>query len=32
MSGSFRLAVLQTRPVFGDVEGNVRRALTLADR
>jgi len=28
----FRVAALQTRPVFGDVSGNVRRALALADR
>jgi len=27
-----RVAALQTRPVFGDVEGNVRAALALADR
>jgi predicted amidohydrolase len=27
----FRVAALQTRPVFGDVAGNVRRALALAD-
>ena len=26
-----RVAALQTRPVFGDVEGNARRALALAD-
>ena len=28
----FRVAALQTRPVFGDVAGNARRALALADR
>ena len=28
---SFRVAALQTRPVFGDVAGNARRALALAD-
>ncbi len=28
---TFRVAALQTRPVFGDVEGNARRALALAD-
>jgi predicted amidohydrolase len=27
----FRVAALQTRPVFGDVDGNVRRATALAD-
>jgi predicted amidohydrolase len=32
MSSTFRVAALQTRPVFGDVEGNARRALALADR
>ena len=29
---AFRVAAVQTRPVFGDVEGNVRRALALASR
>jgi predicted amidohydrolase len=29
---TFRVAALQTRPVFGDVEGNARRAFALADR
>jgi predicted amidohydrolase len=28
---ALRVAALQTRPVFGDVEGNARRALALAD-
>jgi predicted amidohydrolase len=28
----FRVAALQTRPLFGDVETNVSRALALADR
>ena len=32
MKRPFRVAALQTRPVFGDVAGNVRRALALADR
>ena len=32
MSRPVRVAALQTRPVFGDVEGNVRRALAQADR
>jgi predicted amidohydrolase len=32
MTRPFRVAALQTRPVFGDVAGNVRRALALADR
>jgi predicted amidohydrolase len=31
MSARFRVAALQTRPVFGDVAGNARRALALAD-
>ena len=29
---TIRVAALQTRPVFGDVAGNARRALALADR
>lgn len=32
MSPRLRAAALQTRPLFGDVEGNARRALALADR
>lgn len=32
MSRLLRVAAVQTRPVFGDVEGNLRRALALADR
>ncbi len=30
MSQAFRVAALQTRPLFGDIAGNVRRALALA--
>ena len=32
MEAVIRVAALQTRPAFGDVEGNARRALALADR
>ncbi|MGH7725087.1 MAG: nitrilase-related carbon-nitrogen hydrolase [Candidatus Eiseniibacteriota bacterium] len=32
MSPVLRMAVVQTRPTFGDVEGNVKRALRLAER
>jgi predicted amidohydrolase len=31
-ASALRVAALQTRPVFGDVEGNVARAVALADR
>ena len=31
-SAPFRVAAVQTRPVFGDVETNVERALALAER
>ena len=31
MNSRLRVAALQTRPVFGDVAGNARRALALAD-
>ena len=29
---AFRVAALQTRPVFGDVDANVTRALALAEK
>ncbi len=32
MSRPFRVAAIQTRPVFGDVLGNAHRAFALADR